>query len=135
MTTVLVDTDVISYSFKRDPRARPFDAYLESKNVLYSFQTDAELKFWALERGWSAGRRRQLETFLEPYTLIGHDPDISGRWAAVMHEARRAGRRMLAADAWIAATALEVGVPLVTNNAADFAGLGGLDLISFQEDS
>lgn len=133
MNAVLVDTDVISYSFKRDPRARPFDAYLESRNVLYSFQTDAELRFWALERGWSAGRRRQLETFLEPYTLIGHDPDISGRWAAVMHEARRAGRRMLAADAWIAATALEVGVPLVTNNAADYAGLSGLELISFQE--
>ncbi len=135
MTAVLVDTDVISCSFKRDPRARPFDTYLESKNVLYSFQTDAELKFWALERGWSAGRRRQLEIFLEPYTLIGHDPDISGRWAAVMYQARRAGRRMLAADAWIAATALEVGVPLVTNNAAGYVSLNGLELISFQEGS
>lgn len=134
MNAVLVDTDVISYSFKRDPRALAFDSYLESKNVFYSFQTQAELRLWTLERRWGVGRQQELRAFLAPYVLIEHDEDISERWASVMHQAKRAGRRMLAADAWIAATALEVGVPLVTNNASDFAGLGDLDVVTFGGD-
>lgn len=133
MSAVLVDTDVISYSFKRDSRASAFDAYLESKNVLYSFQTDAELRFWMLERGWGVQRQQELERFLGPYILVEHNRGISQRWAGVMHASRRAGRRMLAADAWIAATALEVGLPLVTHNAADFAGLSDLEIISFRK--
>ncbi len=133
MSAVLVDTDVISYSFKRASRALAFDAYLESKNVLYSFQTRAELSLWTLERRWGDKRQRELRAFLTPYILVEHNAAISERWAGVMHQARRAGRRMLAADAWIAATALEVGVPLVTGNAADFAGLPDLNIVSFGE--
>jgi len=36
----------------------------------------------------------------------------------------------LTGDAWVAATALSYDVPLVTNNAADFAGVSGLTVIS-----
>ena len=35
-----------------------------------------------------------------------------------------------AADAWIAATALAVGAPLITHNAKDYAGITGLKLQS-----
>jgi predicted nucleic acid-binding protein len=37
---------------------------------------------------------------------------------------------MSAADAWIAATALVLSAPLVTNNAKDFHHLGNLQLVS-----
>jgi predicted nucleic acid-binding protein len=36
------------------------------------------------------------------------------------------------ADAWIAATALALNCPLVTHDAADFAGVPGLKIISEQ---
>jgi predicted nucleic acid-binding protein len=34
------------------------------------------------------------------------------------------------ADAWIAATALQLGVPLVTHNVGDYAGVSGLAILS-----
>jgi predicted nucleic acid-binding protein len=37
---------------------------------------------------------------------------------------------MSVADAWIAASALVLSVPLVTNNPKDYRHLGGLQLVS-----
>lgn len=47
-----------------------------------------------------------------------------------MAAARRAGRPIQTADAWIAATALLYGATLVTHNAADFAGVPGLLVVA-----
>lgn len=44
--------------------------------------------------------------------------------------ARGAARPILTGDAWVAATAITYGVPLVTNNPGDYAGVGGLTMIS-----
>ena len=44
--------------------------------------------------------------------------------------AERAGRRISCADAWIAATALRFGVPLVTHNANDYLGVADLTIIN-----
>jgi predicted nucleic acid-binding protein len=50
-------------------------------------------------------------------------------WAEVMESARRNGRPIECADAWIATTALLYEVPLVTSNARDFAGVNRLVVI------
>jgi tRNA(fMet)-specific endonuclease VapC len=47
-----------------------------------------------------------------------------------MAAARRAGRPIGPADAWIAATALRYGVPLVTHNPSDYTGVPGLSVLS-----
>ena len=51
-------------------------------------------------------------------------------WAAVRHESTRKGRQVGSADAWIAATALALSVPLVTNNPKDYRHLDRLQLVS-----
>jgi tRNA(fMet)-specific endonuclease VapC len=47
-----------------------------------------------------------------------------------MDSARRNGRPISAADAWVAATALHLDVPLVTHNKSDFLGVDLLTVIS-----
>jgi predicted nucleic acid-binding protein len=47
-----------------------------------------------------------------------------------MESARHNGRPISAADAWIAATALHLGAPLVTHNRSHFIGVDGLNVIS-----
>jgi len=50
--------------------------------------------------------------------------------AAVRNESVRKGRQVGSADAWIAATALVLSAPLVTNNAKDYRHLDNLQLVS-----
>ena len=47
---------------------------------------------------------------------------------AVADTARRNGRPIQTADAWIAATAIALDVPLCTNNREDYAGVDALRL-------
>jgi predicted nucleic acid-binding protein len=52
------------------------------------------------------------------------------KWAEIMVAANRKGRPMEVADAWHAATALALGVPLMTHNAADYVGVNGLSILT-----
>jgi predicted nucleic acid-binding protein len=92
--------------------------------------TVAELHGWAEERRWGAQRKADLERFLSAYAIHLPDLDLCKLWATVTVSARRAGRPIAAADAWIAATALVYGVPLVTHDPRDFAGVAGLRVLT-----
>jgi predicted nucleic acid-binding protein len=91
--------------------------------------TIAELDRWAPQRGRGPQRLERLAEFLEQFTIVLVDRELCRAWAEVSDRARRNGRPIQAADAWIAATALMLGVPLVTNNRADFAGVSSLQLL------
>ena len=54
---------------------------------------------------------------------------VAAAWATLRVALRDADMRMKANDAWIAATAIALGVPLVTQD-ADFDGVPGLDVVS-----
>jgi tRNA(fMet)-specific endonuclease VapC len=127
---IVVDTDVVSYLFKRDTRASLYRPHLAGHWVILSFMTLAELEYWAETRQWGAQRRTRLESFLSGYTVHFPDRDGCRIWARAMAAARRAGRPIGPADAWIAVTALLHGVPLVTHNPNDYAGVPGLSLLS-----
>jgi predicted nucleic acid-binding protein len=71
-----------------------------------------------------------MEQHLHRFVLYPFDRSLCWRWAEVTDSARRNGRPIQTADAWIAATALLAGVPLVTHNPADYAGVSGLIVLS-----
>ncbi len=52
MDRVVVDTDVVSFLFKRDTRAELYRPHLDGKEQIISFQTLAELLRWTLVRSW-----------------------------------------------------------------------------------
>jgi predicted nucleic acid-binding protein len=113
---VIADTNVISYAIKRVPVAYEYRRLLVGKRINISFVTAAELHFWAKKAGWGASRCLQLQHFLEGIPVVAFSPGMEQRYAAVMAESHRSGHRMEHADAWIAATALYHGVPLVTHD-------------------
>ena len=127
---VVVDTDVVSYIFKKDTRAKLYEPHLTGQVLIISPQTLAELERWALEHNWGARRRRALEEYLQQYILAPFDRELCVKWAEATTSARRQGFPIGVADAWVAATALANSVPLVTNNRAHFAGVDGLTIIS-----
>ncbi len=126
----VVDTDVVSFLFKRDSRADLYRPHLDDQLPIISFMTVAELEQWTRVRNCGVRRHEELFTYLRRYLVEQSSPDLCRQWAEVMDSARQAGRPILTADAWVAATAISYGVPLVTNNPSDFAGVVGLSVIS-----
>ena len=129
MTEIIVDTDVVSFIFKNHPIGQLYDADVAGRAAGVSFMTVAELERWALLHRWSSQRIHWLRLFIRRFTVVPSSPDLCGKWAEVMVAAQAAGRRIETADAWIAATALLYGAPLVTHNGSDFLGVPGLKLI------
>lgn len=130
MSAVVVDTNVVSFIFKKDTRARLFRKHLTGRTLLISFMTLSELHLWSLERRWGQARREQLALHLGRYVVHHSDPLLCQRWAEVRHQGDRKGRPIGFADAWIAVTALYHDLPLVTDNAGDFVGVDGLKLFT-----
>lgn len=126
----VVDTDVISYIVRGDSRAAAYQLTLADKQLVISFMTLAELERWAIERAWGTAQVARLGRYLHRYTLVMPDRGLCRAWAMVAAGARRLGRPIQTADAWIAATALRLDVPLVTHNRDDYAGVPELQVIS-----
>jgi predicted nucleic acid-binding protein len=95
--------------------------------------TEAELEQWALLSNWQAKRIEWLRIFLGRFVIVPSSRDLVLKWAEVMVAARRTGRRLETADAWIAATAALYDSPLITHNGNDYLGVPGLKLIAEQD--
>ena len=97
---------------------------------MISFMTLAELDRWVLDARWGKMRRNRLRQHLEPFVVPPYGRDLCTKGAEVTVAAQAAGRRVDCADAWIAATALVAGAPLISHNRDDYLGVPGLTLIS-----
>lgn len=127
---VVVDTDVASFVFKRDSRSALYEPHLDNQFMIISFMTLAELRLWALISNWGANKNADFEKYLRRYSIKQSTPVLCQMWAEIKDYGRRTGANIATADAWIAATALFLDVPLVTHNAADFQNVQGLTIIS-----
>jgi len=129
-TVVIVDTDVVSFLLKSDTRAELYRPHLQGKTLALSFMTVAELYQWAYIRNWGKRRLTRLEEQLRGYVIVPYDNELCKQWATVCVERQRVGRPISVQDAWIAATALRHGCPLVTHNRDDYTDIAGLKVIS-----
>jgi tRNA(fMet)-specific endonuclease VapC len=125
---LVLDTDVVSYLYRRDPRGIPYRPIIAGKVALLSFQTVAELCVWPRRNNWGAVRTAHLEAYVQEFVKIESSPELAIRWAEVIVAAEQGGRQISAQDAWVAATALELGVPVVTNNDKHFNVLTAIGL-------
>ena len=130
MTPVVVDTDVVSFLFKNDSRAQLYLPLMRNRDLLVSFMTEAELEQWILLANWGVDRVRRFRIFMTGFASVPSSRDLILQWAGVMVAARANGRRIEAADAWIAATALLYGAALLTHNPKDYLGLPNLSVLS-----
>ena len=130
MKAAIVDTDVVSMLFKGDTRALAYRVHVTGRLLGISFMTLAELERWSLERGWGATRKLELAKHVTRYTVLPVSRELCVKWAEVAFAAKRRGRPIQTADAWIAASALYYQVPLITNNRSDYSFIEGLTLLT-----
>ncbi len=103
--TAVLDTTVASLLFDNRPELAPYKPHMQQTYLAICFQTVAEMRLGALNAGWGTWRREALEAFFTSLEVVTYSDALAWHWAEVMQDARRAGRRLEAGDAWIAATA------------------------------
>jgi predicted nucleic acid-binding protein len=131
---LVVDTDVASFVFKWHPEFAPrYVALVRGAELVVSFMTLAEMRQGALDANWGPRKWDALEAYLADFSVLHSDSLLCSTWAALRNESTRKGRRISSADAWIAATALVLSAPLVTNNPKDYRHLDRLQLVSVSD--
>jgi predicted nucleic acid-binding protein len=130
---VLLDTDAFSLLQTQDPRAVPLAAVVAGRIPLLSFVTVGELLRGAEQAGWGAKRRTALDQRIANATVLPYDGLVVVKYAEITADAKKKGHPLgqpvHSNDAWIAATAVAHGVPLVTGNHRHFAGAKDLTVL------
>jgi tRNA(fMet)-specific endonuclease VapC len=128
---LVVDTDVASFVFKWHPEFAPkYVSMIRGSELIVSFMTVAEMRQGALDANWGTRKRDVLDAYLAEFSMLHSNNALCSTWAKIRNQSVRKGRQMSSADAWIAATALLLSAPLVTNNPRDYQHLDELQLLS-----
>jgi predicted nucleic acid-binding protein len=117
---LVVDTGVFSAALSRRPQSdlEPAVARLMGNQLFVAVQTVAELRYGALVAGWPDRRRARLEAAIVALTVLPVTNELLHGVARLRHACRAQGHpladRVHHADLWIAATAIDAGMPLLT---------------------
>ncbi len=123
----LADTSV----FIAREAGRPIDVAALPDRLAVSVVTIGELRAGVLAATDAVTRDRRLDTLTAALSLepIPVDVEVANAWARLRVALRDASLRMPVSDSWIAATAMALDVPVVTQD-DDFPTLVGLEVIN-----
>ena len=122
----LVDTSV----FVARETGRPTRVDLLPARLAVSIISIGELRAGVLAAADVTTRDVRIATLIDALGLeaIPIDGPVAEAWARLRGALHKAGRRMPVNDSWIAATAMSLGVPVVTQD-DDYVELPGLSVI------
>jgi predicted nucleic acid-binding protein len=129
-TPVVVDTDVISFMFKNHSLGSAYQVLLTGKALTASLITLAEIEYGMEAKNWGSARRDLMRRFLSRFTLLPPDSETAILWARIKNNCDKKGRPITFADAWIAAAAVQLNIPLATHNARDYAAVDALTILT-----
>ncbi|HEY2214160.1 MAG TPA: type II toxin-antitoxin system VapC family toxin [Acidimicrobiales bacterium] len=126
MTQGIADTSV----FIAREAGRPLDQSELPDQLGISVVTVGELRAGVLSATDVNTRDLRLATLTEALNLepLPIDLRVAESWARLRVDLRDAGKRMPVTDSWIAATAMALGVPVVTQD-DDYVEIPGLNVI------
>lgn len=126
MTRGLADTSV----FIAEESGRELDVDRLPDEIAVSIITIGELRSGVLAAADVSVRDRRLSTLMRALELqpVPIDETVADAWAHLRILLRDRGLRMPVNDSWIAATALALGVPIVTQD-EDYVAVSGLEVI------
>jgi len=135
----VVDTGV--FGARLTPRSALGSQYrplVDGRPAFISFQTVAELSYGARLARWGDARTARLRMLIASAETVWPGPALVDVYAQLRVECVRAGhalgQRVHDADRWIAATAIQLGVPLIAHDAV-FKEAPGLVLETLLDDS
>lgn len=135
---IVIDTDVFSADLlPRSRLAERYAALVTGRPAVISFQTVAELRYGAIRRHWGRARMLALDAKIQRVEVLHTGPELVSVYAQLHADCEAAGHALgqkeHTADRWIAATAIRLGIPVVSNDRI-FRGAPGLVLDSLAPD-
>ena len=126
MTRGLADTTV----FIARESGRPLDEDALPDEISVSVMTVGELRAGVLAADDVETRDRRLATLTQALMMepVPVDGRVADSWGLLGVRPRDSGQRMPVNDSWIAATAMSLGVPVVTQD-DDYVEVEGLQVI------
>jgi predicted nucleic acid-binding protein len=129
---IVIDTDVVSADLVPGSRlAERYTSFVTDGAAFISFQTFAELRYGAIRRGWGHARTLRLEAKVQRVEVVHSHPSSLRSTPQLRVDCEAAGHALgqkpHTGDRWIAAIAIRLGIPAVSNDGI-FRGAPGLEL-------
>ena len=118
---IVIDTNVFGADLVPGSLlAARYEPVVAGRAAVISFQTVAELHFGALRRGWGPARRLKLDSKISVVEVVHSGTELVMTWARLRADCERSGHALGQqehdGDRWIAATAIRLGIPLVSHD-------------------
>lgn len=98
MSTLVLDTNIVSYLMRGHRLASAYRPHLEGHSLTISFMTDGELYEGAYGAGWGPRRLSKLKETIGTYIVIPFSIEVCQEWGAIRYERRTrtiCGRRRM----------------------------------------
>jgi predicted nucleic acid-binding protein len=129
---LVVDTDVASFIFRSCERGAAYSELIGESRAGVTLLSVAEFRAGVVQRNWGPRKIASLDTFLSRFLLIEARSEIANVSGAIGSCCAHVGRAVSWPDAWAAATALWLDVPLVAHD-WDHEGIPGLRVLTIHE--
>ncbi len=126
---LVADTNVVSYLFHESSLGLAYRELVGSRRVGITGHSIAELRAGAVIARWGERRLKEQLRFLEQLTHVPDTKEMAEVCGALRGERSRIGQPIDWPDAWAAACALWLDVPLVTHD-RDLEGIPGLRVLT-----
>jgi len=126
---LIADTNVVSYLFNKSALGFEYAELIDCRNVGITAHSIAELRTGAVIAQWGERRLNELLRFLEKFAHVPYTKEMAQVCGGIRGHRTRIGEPIDWPDAWAAACALWLDVPLVTHD-RDLEGIPGLRVLT-----
>jgi tRNA(fMet)-specific endonuclease VapC len=129
---LLLDTNICIYIIKQQP-ATVIEHFLEYQvgDIGISSITLSELRYGVAKSTHREKNAKALDEFIIPLEVVSFDEDAAHAYGDIRATLEKSGTPIGAMDMLIAAHAVSLGIPLVTNNTREFARIPDINIIDW----
>jgi len=129
---LLLDTNICIYIIKQQP-ATVIKHFLEYQvgDIGISSITLSELRYGVAKSTHREKNAKALDEFIIPLEVVSFDEDAAHAYGEIRATLEKSGTPIGAMDMLIAAHAVSLGIPLVTNNTREFARIPDINIIDW----
>ena len=129
---LMLDTNICIYIIKQKP-APVLKRFLEYRigDIGISSITLSELRYGVAKSTHQEKNTKALNEFITPLEVVSFDEEAAHSYGDIRAALEKSGTPIGAMDMLIAAHAVSLGVPLVTNNSPEFARIPTLTIVDW----